>query len=104
MSGQLDSYQVNNLEDPLNESFFIENLLIDIPEMKSPSSLIEIDHRKQFLNSNVTVSQRIEGLLNQTNQDEQNVSVSSKNYLSKKWLTEMSKKNNILVVKLIKPV
>ena len=96
MSGQLDSNQVNNLEDPLNESFFIENLLIDIPEMKSQSSMIEIDHQKQFLNSNVTVSQRIEDLLNQTNQDQQNVSVSPKNYLSKKWLTEMSKKTFLL--------
>lgn len=96
MSGQLDSNQVNNLEDPLNESFFIENLLIDIPEMKSQSSMIEIDHQKQFLNSNVTVSQRIEDLLNQTNQDQQNVSVRSKTYLSKKWLTEMSKKTFLL--------
>ena len=104
MSGQLDSNQVNNLEDPLNESFSIENLLIDIPEMKSQSSTIEIDHQKQFLNSNITVSQRIEGLLNQTNQDQQNVSVRSTNYLNKKWLTAMSKKNNIIVVKLIKPV
>ena len=75
MSGELDFNVVNNLENALNEKFSIENLLIDLPEMKSQSSMIETGHEKRFSNQNVTMSQRIEGLHNQINQDQQNISV-----------------------------
>ena len=63
MSGELDFNVVNNLENALNEKFSIENVLIDLPEMKSQSSMIETGHEKRFSNQNVTMSQRIEGLV-----------------------------------------